>query len=183
MKIPLHIKLYLRSARGQLTLIAVVLVGAVVMAAISVGLRSLFFDGTIRQKLPSATEQVQKIVERITEGKGDIARVDEFTDRELQEVYGLLINEPEVDTERIISARLSSQHTGYMLRQLRVTHVVGNQIQRTQALELMNLINDPKVAQEALKLGRFALRRAKNRQEPAIVKKATSVIRHLEELF
>jgi hypothetical protein len=172
-------RVYLRSIRGQLTLLGVTYLGAVALAVVALCLRNWFFESTVREKYAPVPQSLQSLARDVAEGKGGKEQLEKLSLPEVDLLYGYWIDQPELDAEgRLIQCLLSS-HGPLILSRVRRTLVCGNPQQRARAADILSLPPEA-LRPEAIRLLQFARVRAQRRGEQTLARQASAVLDQLE---
>lgn len=174
---------WLRSVQGQLTLLAGVLAGAVVLAVATVCLREVVFERTVYQRLPEVPAEVADAVTAFA--RDEAATQPAVREGETELVYVVWLTDdtsseqPDRVARYLASEPLAKQTLGWVRRTL----ATGNPSQRQRALSLLGYFADsPEHARTALTLARRERERAKQRGEAELVETAQTVVERLESI-
>lgn len=199
----------IRSIRGQLTLLGVTYVGALVLALAALATRSLFFEPYIREKFPPLPGELDHLVERVADGTAGVEQINERIDALAQQeakrktplgsaaplpgevqaarerwwhaVYGAWIDTDDLDANHRLARAFLARPGGFVCERTRQTLVVGNADQRGKALQLLAMTSGADQA-AARELCAFARERAARRHEPQFVAQAEAALRRLGEV-
>jgi hypothetical protein len=197
---------YIRSLRGQLSLLAAVYLGAVVLAIAAGCGRTWLFEPYIHERFPpvpnrlagpvrdlaegkSAPEQLEEVIAAVArqEAASEDAKVrrqqkeESSRARLLDAVYGTWIEDAASDPHGRLAAFLLSEPSGSIIERIRQTLVLGDERQRSRAMHLLRFASTAAVKPEAMALCAYARQRAQRRREPELVRQADAVLQHLEE--
>lgn len=175
---------FLRSVHGQLLLLAGTYAGAVVLAVVAVGLRSVFFDRYVRETFPQPSERVLSLMKQVATSEGRLAGRDstsirELSGPELEQAYGAWIRDPALDPRGRTASLLLWAHPEFMIKRIRLTCVAGSPAQQARALELLAHDHDRSTHSEAQFLCQFLKARAHRRGEVGLFKQADEALRQL----
>lgn len=176
---------FARTTRGQLTLIGVLYGAALLAACTALSLRGAWFAGTVREKFPDPekNEDVarwQALARDIASGRREPTELKTLGDAELTSIYGVLLDEPDVDPAGRLLDAFRSERPEALLARLRRTLAAGNQPQRLRALGFLETMPTLKFVSEVRALSGYALARARRLGEPEVAAVAARVLRHFE---
>ena len=171
---------FIRSIRGQLTLLGLTYLGAVGLAVVALFFRTSFFEFHVRERYPEPSARMLAMIERggRTSAAEDAETVERLSTEEREAVYGAWISDPAIDPTGQVAVRVLWRNPDEIMRRLRITAVVGNLAQRRRALELLSYAM-PEARDEAIALCRFLAARARRRGEWALVEEANQVLGRL----
>lgn len=172
-------KEYLRSTQGQVSLFAATFAGAIVLAVVSVAVRSVFFERFVREDYPIADDRLINLVTETTRIGAPPNAGNHFTEEELDQIYGAWISDSIADPDGRVADYLFAVYGRQLLDRIRVTFVAGSNVQKLRAVELIEHAAAGKYRGEALELCQFFRRRAIRRHEPRLENQIDSVIRKL----
>jgi hypothetical protein len=170
MKLPS--RAYLRSAPGQLALLAVAFAGAVVLAVAALVLRERFFEPFVREKYPPLEGRLRDVAgllagkEIADQQRSELEKEVRETPRGVDAVYGGLIEDSDLDLDHRLERWLLRTGRADLLGRLRRTLAAGNERQRAGALRLLEWVAG-EGDDEAIALVRQARERARRRGETA----------------
>jgi len=167
-----------RSVRGQLALLAITFLGAIILAVAALCLRSVFFEAYVREKHAPLPAHLKKYLDDTAAGKA-VASAEKLGQTEIGLLYGAWFDDAASDPEDRLARCLISADGRYILGQLRRTLVAGNLTQRTRAVRLLTLITVEELKSEVIELCRYVHERAWRRGELELVKQAQV---HLNQL-
>jgi hypothetical protein len=184
---------WLRSVRGQLSLLAATFAGAVALAVVMVCLRGLVFERYVREVYPPLegwSEEAAQLLAAPNTSAGRIAelgkemqrRIDRHDDpkrryQDLERIYGAWISEGRASASPLLPGRLTRLQRDWVLQRLRRTLVAGRPTQRAAALSWMEIIVvEPEGGDEVVALAEYARRRAVARNEPDLQRLAEAVL-------
>lgn len=175
---------FLRSVQGQLVLLAGTYTGAVVLAILAVGLRSVFFDRYVRETFPAPSERVLALMNRVAHSNGpltdrDSEAIRELSGPELEAAYGAWLNTKALDPRGRVTMLLLWPHSAFMIKRIRITCIAGSLAQQARALELLARDPDRSTKDEALSLCQFLRERAHRRGEGGLRKQADEALHQL----
>jgi hypothetical protein len=176
---------FARTTRGQVTLIGVLYGGALLLALGALSLRSTWFAGAVRERFPDAekTPEVataQELARGIAAGRKHPDELKELSDDALLSVYGVLLDEPDADSEGRLLAAFREEQPEALLARVRRTLAAGNRIQRLRALEFLGTISSLKFVSEGQTLCRFSLERARRRGETDVADAAARALQQFD---
>lgn len=169
----------MRSTRGQVSLFAATFAGAIVLAVASVAVRSVFFERFVRENYPVADERLMKTVAEIARIGAPPNAGNQFTEEELDQIYGAWISDSIADPDGRAAGYLFAVYGRQLLDKIRVTFVAGSNVQKLRAIELIQHAAGGKHRREAVELCREFRRRAVRRRETHLKNQFDSVIRKL----
>lgn len=161
----------LRSPRGQFILLAIAFGGALLLAGTALAMRSLVFERFVREKYPPATDALRTTLaaavhdESKRKGAADLSADDFFI------AYGLSINEEIDDPGLRLPRAWAASRPQELFDRLRATSVAGSRGQRLRAIEFLDLIVDPRLAEERERWKALLRERARRRGETEIVER------------
>lgn len=184
---------WLRTVRGQLTLLGITFLGAAVLAVIIVCLREAVFERYIRETYPPAGTWAQEVARDLADPatppqrleairaavveRANAARESRKPAPDLEELYGLWQLNPDVDPGGLMAARLTRFVPDWAIDRLKRTLAAGNPDQRGGALRWLRAIADQEeTADQVRALAAQTRRRAAARGEEAIRLQAESVL-------
>jgi hypothetical protein len=175
---------YLRSVHGQLALLGATFVAAAVLAVTAILLRDWFFERYVKEKYPSVGDLTRELAEGAAAGRLDAEDDSKLAtmaagSQGLDELYGLWIEEGDLDPAGRLARRLLELNGAGMLSRVRRTLAAGDPRQRARALDLLTLVSADGNRPEALELARYARRRASDRKETDLVRRADAVLEQL----
>ncbi len=175
---------YLRTVRGQLTLLGALYASSAVLSLAVVSLRAAWFERTVLEKFPSSNDvpavaRGRALARDVAEGRRPGADVADLSDAELLTVYGSWIDAPERDGRGLLAAALWEHQGERLPARVRRTLVAGSRGQRLRALSLLGTIPNRTFVSEARRLCRFALERAERRHETQVADHAAAILRRL----
>lgn len=195
MKLP---KAWLRSAGGQLSLLAVVYLGALVLAGLAILLRDVFFERYVREKYPPLTGQVERLARDLAIGRAgadDVrAMADKLAvqpargvhdpqaarqaalDQLVSSLYGTWVSDPAIDQKNLLRICLLSDFSGTTIQRVRITLAVGNAFQRRRAVEFLTAPPAHVDSSEVMGLLRYAAQRAERRGESDLAALANAAL-------
>ena len=191
MKLP---RQFLRSIEGQLALLAMIYLGAALLALAALALRTVLFEPYIREKyLPPPTdlktvlaelaqgsvpmEEFEKTVERLArlQAKSENA-LPAAREQLLQAAYGAWMDDAELDPQGRLAKCFFSVKGRLTIERIRLTLVAGDERQRGRVVVLLRWAVGSEVQSEAGQLCEFARRRAERRHESALVQQANETL-------
>ncbi len=186
-------RLWLRSVPGQLALFGATFVGAVVLAVAIVCLRGPLFERYARETYPPAGAWAQEAARGLSVPETALERLEDLrtatTERvrtaretrkqaqDLEELYGLWVLNPDIDTDGLLTVRMTQFVPDWVLDRLQRTLAAGTPEQRTRALHwLKQIAHLEPTADRVRVLATQARRRAADRGEEPIRSLAESVL-------
>jgi hypothetical protein len=197
---------FIRSVRGQLSLLATTYLGAVCLALAAWTCRSILFESYIREKFPekpmpgSVAAAVDQVALGVSEPKSLPPVIDELATKEADRrrpagatrpaasdievardalwtaVYGAWIDRDNFDPADRVASAFLSEPSCLIFERLRRTLVVGNERQRSRALHLLSLAASDESRSQARALCEYAKERSRRRHEHALVEQAEQVL-------
>lgn len=154
----------MRSPRGQFTLLAAAYAGAMLLAVVALGMRSLVFERWfLREKFPRPTQKLHESLAQASGNPREIERAADLPADDFHIAYGLWIN-GELDDPRFELARAwSRKRPKDLFTRVRGTCLVGSPKQRRRALDALRLIDDETLSLEKSRLIRYLDSRARVR--------------------
>lgn len=185
--------MWLRSARGQLTLLGATFAAAVVLAVAIVGLRGAVFERYARETYPPAGAWAEEAARELSAPETSPQRLDAIgaaaaerarlaretrkTAPDLEELYGLWLLNPAADPDDLLPVRLTRRVPEWVVDRLRRTLAAGNPDQRGRALRWLRAVADlEETADRVRALADQARRRAAARGEDSIRLQAEAVL-------
>jgi hypothetical protein len=172
-------RLWLRSVPGQLTLLGVTYVGAVVLAVAALCLRSLLFEPYIRETYQTA-ERLGPLVRAVARGDATREQLQQLDRENAGLLYDAWLSDAELDPQGRLARRLFADHGPSIMERLRRTLVVGNAAQRARALQMLGFLAEPSLRPEALELVRYARQKAERRGETELERQAAALLARWE---
>lgn len=186
-------KAWVRSVRGQLSLLAATLAGAVAVSVVIVCLRGVLFEHYVREKYPPAGAWAEEAARDLTVPDAPPTRLTEIRTaaakmynlacetkrpaKELEELYGFWIENPHLDPHGSLAVRLTQYVPEWVVARLRRTLAAGSPTQRERALQWLLAIADVnEVAGSVRELATQARHRAATRGEESIRLQAEAVL-------
>jgi hypothetical protein len=170
---------FIRSIRGQLSLLGLTYTGAVALAVLALCFRSRFFEYHARESYPEPSARIVEMIEQAARAPVLAQASERHSEEERAAVYGAWMSDRAVDPTGQAALRLFWTNPDDTIRRLRITFVTGNLAQRMRALELLRFAKR-EVHDEAIALGRYLAERARRRGEWALAEKADGVLRQLQ---
>lgn len=167
---------FMRTLRGQFCLIGALYLGALVLAVVAICLRTVFFEGFVREKYAEATERSTDLLKEVA----DRGRCQELSKKELENLYGAILRENQPDERRPIVRTLFDTQGEFLLERIRRTLAAGNPEQRRTALTLLEEC-PLDLRDKARTLCDYAQIRARHRGEPEQAAHAAIVLRSWEQ--
>lgn len=170
-------RMWLRTVRGQLTLFGVTFAAALVLAVAIVCLRDVLFERYARETYPSAgmwareaardlaaRETPQPRLDAIKTAATENAKLSRETAkpaRDLEELYGFWLLNPESDPDNLLPVRLTRFVPDWVIERLKRTLAAGNADQFARARLWLRAIADVEETRDRVPaLEVFADRRA-----------------------
>lgn len=190
-------RVWLRSAPGQLALLAAVLLGGAVLAGLIVALRGPVFERHARETYPPPDDFAREAARTLADPDADPASIEEigrgFTEREqgaaangkqaaprfadLEAVYGAWIGDAALDRGGHLPRRLTELRPDWVFGRLRVTLVAGSPAQQSRALAwLERLAGDERYRPQIEPLVEYARRKAQRRGDENLRQEADAVL-------
>jgi hypothetical protein len=186
-------RVWLRSVRGQLTLLGATFVGAVALAVAIVCLRGPVFERYVREKYPAAGTWAQDAARELTAPETSAERLEDIraaaVERtrlaretrkvapDLEELYGLWVSDPDLDPHDLLAVRLTRFVPDWVLGRLQRTLAAGNPEQRGRALRWLRAVAGlEETADRVRALAVQAQHRAAVRGEEELRRQAESVL-------
>ena len=169
-------KAYLRSVTGQLQVLAAVFAGALVLAVVTLSLRSALFERFVREKMKPLPEALERDLAQDPTGRRCLDGAPEDTDL----IYGAWIERDGLDPGGELARSMFTLKTERALERARVTLVAGSAAQRRRAVEFLSRAEGTEASRRAAELCRHAEARARRRGEEELLHRAESVEARLE---
>lgn len=174
---------FLRTTRGQLTVLGVAYGSAALLAAVAVVFFTDWFDSGVYEKFKTApSERLRKLAADVAAGRNEATAVKDLSETELLQIYAVCVDEPDVDPQQQLAAALWRFHGDRLLERIRRTLVVGNPKQRLKALEILGTMPAHRDRMPARQLCEFALRRSRRCGETDIADRASALLRRFDRL-
>lgn len=184
---------WLRTVRGQLALLAATFAAAVALAAAIVCLRGAVFERYVRETYPPAGSWARETARELSAPETPPRRLEAIRAavieharrarevrkpaQDLEELYGLWLQEPELDPDGTLAVRLTGFVPDWVTDRLRRTLAAGNPDQRGRALRWLRAIAGLEETAERVRvLAAQARRRAAARGEEAVRLEAEAVL-------
>jgi hypothetical protein len=189
---------WLRSLRGQLTLLAGAFLGAIVLAVVIVCLRERLFEHYVREQYPrlegwsdeaarvlaarssrpADIDRVGKKLEKLIEDSPESQRTDQPRGcQALERIYGGWMTDEDLDPDGLLARRLTTLQPEWVLWRIRRTLVAGSPQQRGRAVAwLQSIVWVPETHEQVVTLARHAHRRAETRGEEDLRRQAAAVL-------
>ncbi len=154
----------LKTAEGQLLLLATTFLGALVMAVGTLCLRSVLFEPYIRHRVEELNDNLKERGEKVASDEQPAESLKKLTVTQVAGLYGELINGTLDDDENLLADSLFKFHSPVLMDKLQITAAVGNHTQRLKAVELLKTArsyNSP-LAAVLFRLHFYRLRRTVN---------------------
>lgn len=168
-------KIELRSARGQLLLLAGTFAGALVLAVAALFVKEVFFRGFVRHRTVVLTEQQKELAEGVVTGRLAGSEIEDMDDLSVRALYGALIDATVNDPEKRLTSALVKFHERKFVSRLRITLAAGSREQRFRAIQLLvdqDLVGDKVI----MELCREAGLRARRHGDEVLRELAESVV-------
>lgn len=169
-------KIFLRSVRGQFTLLGITYAGALVLAIGAVCTRSLLFERFVREKHPPLPSALRSVAEDFSSGRTHGKRFESLSSAELDALYGAWISEFVADPHARLAMALWKHHGEETMNRLRGTLVAGNRKQQMRALDLLAFQARGELRPVVAELSRYALDRARRRGDDELRFKAAGIL-------
>ena len=170
---------FLRTVRGQLSLLAAAYVGALVLALAALCLRSLFFERFVHDKFAPVPERLQTLAADLAAGRGDPGQLRALSSEDVNLIYGAWLDQPDLDPAGRLARDLLTADGARILERVRRTLVAGNPAQRARAVELLGLVDVAELKPEVCFLCDYAARKAQRRGEAELAGQADAVLDRL----
>jgi hypothetical protein len=171
--------LWLRSVRGQLTLLGLAYAGAVALAIAALCTRSIFFERFIGESYKTASEELAVLLQAAAEGNADQHQLARLKDANPDVLYEAWMGDDRLDRDGKLARYLFSVHGEVILDRARRTLALGTVAQRLRALDLLGWVELVELRPEAARLCRFALERARRRDEAELADRAGRLLTRL----
>lgn len=176
----------LKTAEGQLLLLAATLAGALVMAAGTLVARPFLFEPYIRHRVVELPDPLKEIGEQVASGDQPADSLKKLTVTQVAGLYGGLINDTLDDGENRLAESLFKFHSEVFMDRLQTTAAVGNHDQRRRAVELLGLstgrLSGKDNRSRATELCRHFVDRARRTGDTELRQASESVLRQFEEV-
>ena len=139
-------RLYLRSVRGQLSLLGAAYGGAVLLAVVAVCVRSIFFEHFFFEHFEPPSPRLQQLAGDLAAGRAGPAQVAVEKAEDRQVLYGAWLSQP---AQELMARSLLAADGRRILERIRRTLVTGDLPQRTRAVELLGLVTADDLKPEA----------------------------------
>lgn len=169
----------MRTMGGQLTMIGMSYVGAVILAVAAVVLRPWLFDPYIRQRQPDATPQFVERLQTMADGTTPVDAIQEYTVEQVHVALGILIDGRITDSEKIVSGKLMEYHSSTVVDRLKITAATGSANQQLRAVQLLTAVAGVNRADEALAICRYIRDQAWRRKRSKLQAAADTAVRQL----
>jgi hypothetical protein len=169
---------FLRSAPGQLTLLAILYGGAVLLAVAALCLRSVAFEPFIRERVPPLPERLAELARTVAEAPGG-KELPPLSGEDVDLLVGAWIDEPDLDPQGHLAEDLLARRGAAVLEHVRRTLVVGDPPQRARAVALLGRVTTEELKPQALALCRYARRRAEARGDSDLAAQASATLARL----
>lgn len=170
----------LKTAEGQLLLLATTFLGALVMAVGTLCLRSVLFEPYIRHRVEELNDNLKERGEKVASDEQPAESLKKLTVTQVAGLYGELINGTLDDDENLLADSLFKFHSPVLMDKLQITAAVGNHTQRLKAVELLKISgkdNRPRAAE----LCRHHFDRARRTGNTELREHAEAVLRQFNE--
>jgi hypothetical protein len=169
-------RLWLRSVRGQLTLLGGAYLGAVALAVTALCLRSAVFERLVGETYRATPPRLAAVLRAVAAGEAGDEQLQALEGEEPDLLYEAWMADAGLDPRGRLARRLLSLHGPPMLERARRTLGVGTPAQRGRALELLAWAGQAELRPEVVRLARYALERARRRGEDDLARRATELL-------
>lgn len=170
----------LKTAEGQLMLLAATFAGALVLAVGTLCFRSVLFEPYIRHRVAELGDDLKERGKKVASGKEPAESLKKLTATQVAGLYGGLINGTLDDDENLLADSLFKFHSPVLMDRLQITAAVGNHNQRLKAVELLK-ISGKDNRSRAAELCRHHFDRARRTGNTELRKHAEAVLRQFNE--
>jgi hypothetical protein len=169
----------LRSLQGQLTLLALAYVGALLLALVALCCRSLFFERFLGETFRAASEDLAPLLQAAADGTARGPELLKLKNADGDVLYEAWMHDEQLDRQGRLARYLFSVQGDLILERARRTLAVGTREQKARALDLLGWTDSPELRREADRLGRRALERALRRGEDELGGRARDLLQKL----
>lgn len=170
----------LKTAEGQLLLLALTFLAALVTAVGALCLRSVLFEPYIRHRVAELSPTLREQGRHVATGQAPAESLKELKTAQLAGLYGGLINGIVEDPEDRLADSLFKFHSSDLMDRLTITAAVGSHAQRLKAVELLR-ISGKDNRSKAAALCLYLSERARRTGDEKIRERAESVLRQFGE--
>jgi hypothetical protein len=176
----------LKTAEGQLLLLAATFAGALVMAVGTLVARPFLFEPYIRHRVVELPDALKERGEQVASGELAADSLKNLTVAQVAGLYGGLINNSFDDGENRVAESLFKFHSEVLMDRLKTTAAVGNHGQRRRAVELLEMSKDEPSGManrsRAAELCRHIFDRARRTGDTELRQASEAVLRQLKDL-
>jgi hypothetical protein len=158
-------RLWLRSARGQLTLLGIAYLGAVVLAVVALCLRSVLFERLVGESYRKPPDRLAVLLRTVAAEDATPEQLQQLKEEDPGLLYEAWLGDAGLDPQGRLARRLLSLHGEGMLERVRRTLALGTVAQRTRAVDLLAFAQRDELRPEVVRLCHHELRRAQRRGE------------------
>lgn len=170
----------LKTAEGQLLLLAATFLGALILAAGTLCLRSVLFEPYIRHRVVELDDDLKQRGADVASGKQPADSLEKLSVTQVAGLYGGLINGVVDDPKNLLAASLFKFHSRVLMDKLQITVAVGNHNQRRRAVELLK-ISGTDNRSRAAELCRHIVDRARRTGDTELRQLSESVLRQFND--
>lgn len=169
----------LKTARGQLLLLAATFAGALVLAVGALCLKSVLFEPCIRHRVAELSDDLAERGGKVASGEQPAESLKKLTSTQVAALYGGLINGRLDDDGNRLTGSLFEFQSPVLMDRLKITAAVGNPSQRQRAVELLRISGEDN-RPRAVELCRHIYDRARRTGDKELGELSESVLRELE---
>jgi len=172
---------WLRSVQGQLSLLAIALGGAVVLAVAALCFRSIFFERYVSEKYRQPTQELATLLLAVADGSATDGQREKLADESGDKLFEAWMVDDKLDAEGRLARYLWSTRGGAILDRVRRTLAAGDAEQRLRVLDLLAWAEQSDQRAAAAELCQFAVRKAERRGESQVAARAGAVLARMGE--
>lgn len=172
----------MRTMGGQLTMIGLSYLGALVMAVAAHFVRPLIFDPYIRQRMPEVNEKFIARLQEMADGKISPDTIQEYTPGQVHMAFAILIDGHIEDRKKIVSRQLAEYQSQTVIVRLQITAATGSEPQQQNAVFMLEAGAEHLPPNEAVKICRYIREQARRRGRSSLYEAADRAVNQLESI-